>query len=168
MNIREEFEASRKYIELPIDQTEGTANFYDLEAPCCVGARLAQYCQVESGYFRDGLDAFAKRLGGNRAHLIVMLKHAGAGDDPFGIHEWKTPPSVVWERLMEVERLPSLVGADLRGVDLRYADLRDANLEGANLFEADLREANLLNANLIGANIVRAHITEEQLAVAHR
>jgi hypothetical protein len=50
---------------------------------------------------------------------------------------------------IELRKVPTLRGADLREADLRGADLREADLRGADLRGADLREADLSGA--IGA-----------------
>ena len=89
----------------------------------------------------------------NRAHLVIMLREAGAGHDPFGDAEWSSTPAQVWENLARVEQLPTLNGADLSGVDFKWADLGWANLSNADLTGTDLRWANLTGVNLTGANL---------------
>ena len=123
---------------------------------CCVGARLAHALGVETGNFLDGADAWARELGGNRVHVILMLRRAGAGREPLGPEEWHHSPREVWANLSEEEELPLLAGADLLGSDLRAADLRGADLRNAVLREADLTGANLAGANLAGADLREA------------
>ena len=89
----------------------------------------------------------------NRAHLVIMLREAGAGHDPFGNTEWSSTPAQVWENLAQVQQLPTLNGADLSGVDFKWADLTGVNLKGANLAGADLRWATLMGANLKGVDL---------------
>ena len=137
--------------ELPIDQSEGYYKNDDI--PCCVGARLAGYFETENRNYHEGIDEFAKRLGGNRAQVILMLRAAGAGHDPMSVNEWLVSPKKVWQKLLEIEELPSLKNSDLRGADLRNTDLRDADLSGANLHHANLYNANLYNANLHNTNL---------------
>ena len=126
---------------------------WQTDGRCCVGARMAHALGVDTGNFLDGADAWARDMGGNRAHVIVMLKRAGAGPDPLGPKEWPRSPRDVWARLSEVEELPTLVAADLRWADLRGADLAGADLTGANLKGADLTSADLRGVCLDGANL---------------
>ena len=120
---------------------------------CCVGARMAHALGVETGVYLDGADAWAREMGGNRAHVILLLRQAGAGRDPLGPEKWPLSPREVWARLSEEEDLPVLAGADLQWADLRGADLRNADLTGANLKGADLTAADLRGACLDGANL---------------
>ena len=94
----------------------------------------------------------------NRAHMMIMLREAGAGHDPFGGSEWASTPAQVWENLAKVEQLPNLEGADLSGIDFKWADLdmadlKGANLSGANLSWASLQLTDLTDANLTGADL---------------
>ena len=84
-------------------------------------------------------DAWGRMMKANRAHLVIMLREAGAGHDPFGNAEWSSTPAQVWENLARVEQLPILDGADLSGVDFKWADLGFAKLPNADLTGADLR-----------------------------
>ena len=118
------------------------------DGKCCAGARRAHTLGVTSGDFLEGADAWAKEMGGNRAHAILMLRHAGAAYDPFGPEDWPLKPLEVWANLSSEEDLPDLRGANLWDVDLRNADFTGANLEWADLSGADLREACLDRANL--------------------
>ena len=43
----------------------------------------------------------------NRAHMMIMLREAGAGHDPFGGSEWSSTQAQVWENLAKVEQLPN-------------------------------------------------------------
>ena len=98
-------------------------------------------------------DAWGRMMKANRAHLVIMLREAGAGHDPFGNTEWSSTPAQVWENLAQVQQLPTLNGADLSGVDFKWADLTGVNLKGANLAGADLRWATLMGANLKGVDL---------------
>ena len=89
----------------------------------------------------------------NRAHLVIMLREAGAGHDPFGNAEWSSTPAQVWENLAQVEQLPNLNGADLSGLDFKWADLDGADLSNADLTGANLRWASLMDTNLPGADL---------------
>ena len=89
----------------------------------------------------------------NRAHLVIMLREAGAGHDPFGDAEWSSTPAQVWENLGQLEQLPTLNGADLSGTDFKWADLNGADLEGADLTGTDLRWTGLAGANLSNADL---------------
>ena len=95
----------------------------------------------------------------NRAHLVIMLREAGAGHDPFGNAEWPSTPAQVWENLAKVEQLPNLNGADLSGVDFKWADLCLTNLPNVDLTGADLRWTSLMDVNLKGANLTGANLS---------
>ena len=133
------------------------------DGKCCAGARMAHALGVASGNFLEGADAWAKEMGGNRAHAILMLRHAGAAYDPFGPEDWPLNPLEVWANLSAEEDLPDLRGANLRGVDLRGADLRDAYFTGANLEEADLSGADLRGACLDRAILDQVTTDEKTL-----
>ena len=94
----------------------------------------------------------------NRAHMMIMLREAGAGHDPFGGSEWSSTPAQVWENLAKVEQLPNLEGADLSGIDFKWADLDMADLKGANLSGANLSWASLQLTDLTGANLTGADL----------
>ena len=94
----------------------------------------------------------------NRAHMMIMLREAGAGHDPFGDAEWSSTPAQVWENLAKVEQLPNLEGADLSGIDFKWADLDEADLKGANLSGANLSWASLQLTDLTGANLTGADL----------
>ena len=113
-------------------------------------------------------DAWGRMMNANRAHLVIMLREAGAGHDPFGDVEWSSTPAQVWENLAQMEQLPDLKGADLSGIDFKWADLAhanlsDADLSNANLSWASLMEANLQDADLRGAILNRTNLTGADL-----
>ena len=153
-----------------VDPQVGT---WQPDGRCCVGARLAHALGLKSGDYLDGIDEWARRMGGNRAQVLLMLKSAGAGNDPTGGDEWPTPPETVWRNLAEVESLPGLAGqdlsrmglagADLTGVQLIGTDLTGANLTGADLQRTDLTGADLTGANLTGADLRRTDLTGADL-----
>ena len=73
--IKTAVENVRDIVCLPdVDQTKG---IWQDDGKCCVGARLAHALNEKSGDFLKGIDAFAKTIGGNRAHVILMLREAG-------------------------------------------------------------------------------------------
>ena len=154
---------------------------------CCAGARLAHALSVPSGGYVDGMRAFARSMGCNEAQLILLLRQAGAGHNPFGAWAWPNKPAEVWRNLMEIEDFPETRGtklsllnmdratmpqADLAGANLAYtilsrADLRRADLSGADLSGADLSGANLAGANLAGANLSDANLKGADLTGAN-
>ena len=131
-------------------------------------------------------DTWGEMMNANRAHLVIMLREAGAGHDPFRNAEWSSTPAQVWENIAQMEQLPDLKDADLSGVDfkwanligtnlkgtdlsgtdLRWADLTAADLTGANLSNTDLRCASLMEANLQGANLRGAIVNRTNLTQA--
>ena len=140
-----------------ITQSQGQ---WQEDGRCCAGSRMAHALGVTSGNFLDGADAWAREMGGNRAHVVLMLRRAGAGWDPLGPEEWPTSPRGVWAKLSDEEELPLLAGADLRGTDLRGADLRNGGFTGANLAGADLTGADLRGACLDGVNLEQVTFNE--------
>ena len=103
-------------------------------------------------------DAWCLMMKANRAHLVIMLREAGAGHDPFGNAEWSSTPAQVWENLAKVEQLPNLNGADLSGLDFKWADLDGADLSNADLTGANLRWASLMDTNLSNTNLTGADL----------
>ena len=118
---------------------------------CSLEARLCHALSSGSVHLYDLPDAWGRMMGANRAHLVIMLREAGASHDPFGNTEWPLSPARVWENLARVEQLPDLNGADFSGVDFKWADLTGADLTGTDLRWAGLAGANLSNADLRGA-----------------
>ena len=151
------------------DQSVGTAHS---ERPCCVGAKLAVAMMLEDlggdGDYLRKANAFAEAMGGNRAHLILMLQEAGAGHNPLSSEAWPNSREKVFAKLAEMEELPSLREANLQRTDLQEAYLQGANLQeaylqGANLQEAILWRANLQEATLWEVNLQEAYLWEANL-----
>ena len=136
------------------DQEQGA---YHEDGPCCVGAKLAACFGQDRGLWDDyivGYRAFAEELGANKAHVLVMLREAGAGDDPFSSEPWPNDRETVWANLMKIEELPSLAGKDLR-----YTSFSDSpGLKGSSFREADLRHANFARADVTDACFEGANI----------
>ena len=161
MEIHGMIEMVREVVITPgVDPQVGT---WQPDGRCCVGARLAYALGLKSGSYLEGIDEWARQMGGNRAQVLLMLKSAGAGDNPTGGDEWPAPPQVVWDNLSQVERLPQLAGQDLSAMNLSGADLTDADLRGADLSSANLTGANLAGANLTGANLTGANLRDADL-----
>ena len=117
-------------------------------------------------------DAWRLLMKANRAHLIILLREAGAGHEPFCDSGWSSTPTQVWENLAKVKQLPNLNGADFYGVDFKWADLKGADLSGADLRWANFRWANLKDAYLRdtmidGTILVEADLTGTKLIEAH-
>ena len=103
-------------------------------------------------------DARCLMMKANRAHLVIMLREAGAGHDPFGDAEWSSTPAQVWKNLAQLEQLPTLNGADLSGADFKWADLSNTDLSNANLTRINFKWASLMDADLSGANLTGADL----------
>ena len=112
-------------------------------------------------------DAWGRMMNANRAHLVIMLREAGAGHYPFSDAEWPSTPAQVWENLAQMEQLPDLEGANLSRIDFKWADLASANLTGADLSGTDLRWADLASANLTGADLSNANLSWASLMEAN-
>ena len=181
--------------ELPMSRIDQDLGQYSNKTPCCVGAHLAYHLDIglwdHEDYLR-GADAWAEAMGVTRAHVILLLKAAGAGKDPLSSTAWKLSPAEVYQNLLKIEEFPTLIGTDLREIhletadlqsqdftdaNLKYANLDCANLESANLTRANLsctfapkinlKNANLQDANLSGANFRRANLQGANLKGAN-
>ena len=111
-------------------------------------------------------DAWGRMMNANRAHLVIMLREAGAGHYPFSDAEWPSTPAQVWENLAKVQQLPDLEGANLSGIDFKWADLGWVKLSNINLTQADLSWADLTGSNLTGANLKGSNLTGANLSWA--
>lgn len=157
---------------LPINQMYG--KYQGDDDPCCIGARLAGFFstnkQSKSGRYSyiDGIDAFAKKLGGNRAHVLLMLRESGAGKNPISDETWPIPPVEVWDNMaVKFEKLPSLVGTDFKQANFARANLDGSDMRGANLYEIDGQQASFVNANLKGANLMCSRLVGANLRGAN-
>ena len=109
-------------IQEPIEKAGETASLPDV-VPCREYGKKDNWYSLMAQLFHtpsvlDSLpDAWCLMMKANRAHLVIMLREAGAGHDPFGNSEWSSTPTQVWENLAKVEQLPNLDGADLSGLD---------------------------------------------------
>ena len=187
LSIKEAFEQTAEVVcNGPWDQS---IEDWDPDKPCCVGARLVgalsaldldstdKFSFEGKGSFLQGIDAFAKLIGGNRAHVILMLKEAGAGHNPLSEAPWPSSREEVWARAARIETLPDLAGADLYRAnlcraylyraDFTGADLVYANLLGADLYRADLSGADLSGAYLRGAHLIAANLSDTNLTGAN-
>lgn len=137
-----------------IDQKAGT---YYPGCAACVGAHLAH--RLSGGTdFEDGLDDLATALTTTRAHVILLLRSAGAPADPFDETPWATSPAAVFRQLAATDTgLPGLRGADLSNLDLSHIDLSHRDLRGADLYGAELEHADLSFADLQGASLIAAN-----------
>ena len=126
-------------------------------------ARLFHALSSENVHPYSLPDAWGRMMKANRAHLVIMLREAGAGHDPFGDAEWSSTPAQVWQNLARVEQLPTLNGADLSGVDFKWADLGWAKLSNADLTGADLRWADLTGVNLSNTDLSWASLMDADL-----
>ena len=175
LSIKEAFEQTAEVVcNGPWDQSVG---LWCPDKPCCVGARLVgalsaldldstdKFSFEGKGcrHYIKGIDAFAKLIGGNRAHVILMLREAGAGHNPLSEAPWPSSREEVWARAARIETLPDLAGADLTDADLTDANLAGAYLKGADLSDADLSGANLYRSNLKGANLFHADLIDADL-----
>ena len=154
--------------DLPIFQKIGV--YIDDETPCCIGARLAGFfmtSEYDDYDFRSGIDEFARRLGGNRAHVILMLRTAGAGYNPLSSEDWPISPKEVWQNLSKMEMLPPLRGKKFSNIDFTDADLSGSDLQGADFSMADFYGADLQGADLQGARLHSAHLCYTDLRSAN-
>ena len=161
--------------DLAFDQLKGI--YQNDQTSCCVGARLAGYFKIKSGHYLEGIDEFAGRLSGNRAHIVLMLRQAEAGLNPLSSKDWDNHPKKVWQKLLEIEELPSLKNADLQNTNFSDADLSRSDFSGADLRNANLKNTDLSNTNLSdsdfrfsnfkGANLQNANLSDANLSGVH-
>jgi len=156
--------------------------FYE-DGGCCSLARMAMVLDKDWGgmrYLLAGVDAWARQRSLTRAHVLLMLRQAGAGRYPFSAPRWPEPPEAVQAALGQ-QAVPPLRGADLAGAMLSFADLAGADLTGADLtgaslshavlhrtvlHRADLTDAKMANADLRGAALAGANFTRADLRFA--
>ena len=125
---------------------------------CCVGARLAwvlDRCE-EDDDFDSGANEFARQMGCNRAHLVLMLRECGAEHDPFDAMDWPNPPEHVWDRLVLIEKFPSLQNQDLSRCMLGHGSLAGSDFSGSHMNSAKLNCADLSGCNFVECNLTDA------------
>ena len=164
-------------IQEPIEKVGETASLPDVDPYREYGQKDNWYSLMAQMFHTPSVlnslpDTWCLTMKANRAHLVIMLREAGAGHDPFGNAEWSSTPTQVWENLARVQQLPTLDGADLSGVDFKWADLgltklSNVDLTGADLRWATLAGANLSNADLRGAIIDGTNLDEADLTGAN-
>ena len=173
MSVSEGIKQFEKAVGWDPDLIDESTGDFSRGGNCCAGSRLAMELGIKEGdkiaerlgFYLAGADTWAQKMGGCRAHAILMLRECGAGHDPFGAEPWLTPPEEVAERLaLHYEALPDLTYADLSNVDLSWADLRGQDLRFANFYKANLDDADLSDAKLGG--VIMAHaVADEALLV---
>ena len=165
----------------PIDQRWGD---YKPAEACCVGARLARFFNVAEmcpSDYRRGMKAFAKALGGTTAHVILMLRLAGAGESPFSSSEWPIPPEDVWENLKYFEELPELRGnsfkdesfvgqvfdnLNLSTMMFELCDMRDVTFKDCIIRFTSFRNTDMHRSTWDGCEIVKCDFTSTNLSSA--
>ena len=174
-----------KIAELEPKRINQMNGYYKHGSSCCVGAYLAHYLDSEKlqsdGYYKTGIAEWARVIGGNELHVILLLRQSGAGHDPFSEEPWENSVKEVWENLQKIETLPEtkggnfarmhlgesdLSGADLRDADLSYCYLSYTNLAGSDLTGAYLTGADLTGVDLTGAKLTDAKLTDSELTGA--
>lgn len=136
-----------------IDQSVGYARYTD---PCCVGAHLAIIigCERREGDdYRYGAHTWAKWMGGNMAHAVVMLRQAGAGDRPLSAEPWPISHQAVCDNLMTVETLPSLKGEVFQGENFDWMNLSGSDFTGACLQNSRMSFANFNECDFTDADM---------------
>ena len=147
---------------------QGVGSFYPGWA-CCVGAHLADFfdkAQYEEKDFIRGAEAFASALGLNQAQVVLMLRSAGAGVNPFSADKWRALPADVFRNLAEIEEAPPTAGANLAWASIIGAKLESVDFAGAKLEHANFTCAKMAGANLRGADcrFIRFRYTDLQRA----
>ena len=138
--------------------------------PCCVGAHLAHFLDVAEGDHADymrGADEFARLLDVSRAHIVLLLRAAGAPHDPFGREIWKVPVAEVWTKLKTIEEMPSVLNADfsqceLGRANLAYYDFTGCNFQAANLCDAFMHDAVFNQCDFTEAKLIDADVSRSE------
>ena len=152
------------------------------EIECCIGSKLFMYFYEDDiegegnvhTKFLAGIEAFAQAIGGNRAHMILMCKPFCDCNNPFGAKPWNVTRKQAWDRLSQIEKLPSLCGANLFCSDLMNANLSLSNMEracldSANVIDCTLHEirgvqSSWKRADLTGADLYKANLERASLS----
>ena len=75
--------------------------------PCCIGAHLAHYFQIESSYkyydYYDGEKEFYKRFNIDNRIVTQLLFICGTSASPFGGELYSSSPKNIWKRMMMIE-----------------------------------------------------------------
>lgn len=100
---------------------------------------------------------------GNPAQVILMLRQAGAGKYPLELSSWENRHAI-YDKLMEVEKLPSLAGEDLSYSNFSRMDLSGADMSGANCKMVNFSHTLLVRADLSGANCQDADFSFSDLS----
>ena len=176
----------RYFEHLDLAQIDQRERDFKPDTPCSVDAHLAHVMGVPQSRALAGSDAYARLIGGNRAHAILLLRSCGAPHDPFTF-PWEIPPAEVFRQAAQINDLPTLRGADLshtvlsgtdlRGMDFSYANLSGASLTGvdvpwtnfsyADLSYADMQWTDVSQATLVGADLTGANLTGSSLPVGN-
>lgn len=162
------------------DQWNGSISSYWRENVygqcCCVGTKLYMHffqnaTKDNHAYplYYQGIDMFARSIGGNRAHMYLMCQpFCDEYINPFAGNRWNVTRDKAWDTLSQIETLPSLQHVDLKDLyfgdaDLSGSDLRHSNLSFADLSRADLRCADLRNTNLHWSTLYQANLENADL-----
>ena len=146
MRIQKAVELTKAITELPEERIDQMVGMYRESQPCCVGAHLANILDVDVGEVYDwvrGANEFARLMDVSQAHVILLLREAGAGQAPFDIGDWDNPPAQVWENLSKIEEFPST-----RNADFSYCNLANANLSMHDFRDSCFRKTTLIEADL--------------------
>lgn len=180
-NIKDVIRDTSVITEREVDQGMGC---YRHSKPCCVGALLAGHFKVhrDNSYdYMRGYKAFAEALGGNGAHVIMMLRQAGAGEYPFNSKDWDIPVKEVWNNLYAIETLPTITEHKFHECNFEGHNFDDIDLTRCDFFDSDFTDASLKNAvcvetdftcdmrraNFSGAYLDRCNFAEADLGLAN-
>ena len=177
IDVNELLNPIQPLIEMPLEQIDQTVgNYTNDETPCCVGAHMANLLDVSQNAPRDflnGVDAWISLVYGNRAHAILMLRHAGAGKKPLSTEKWPLEPSKVFDNLRAIEKLPSLAGVffedemlfrvNFKGMDLSGTEFKNCLLHDANFESCNLQKTSFVSSDLEYVQFRHADLTDADL-----
>ena len=139
-------------------------------SPYNLGTVIARTLHVARGDSHDyhrGFETLARTCGLNRLQLALMLRQAGASDNPTGNKPWRKPPGTVWQAFSRLTSAAPTHDQNLNGMNLFGADLAGASLSGCSLVETILSCTNLKGADLSRCHFEFANLDNTNLEDAN-
>ena len=155
INLIEYFESAEKH--KMINQASGA--FISQTRPCCVGAHLA-FAIMDGCSFNQGKNALKEHLikigfkDINLIHIEHLLNKAGIYK-PWGATKWKIKPSVVFKKLLKIEKLPCLKNLNFINANFIAGEFTNNLLEQINFSECGFTDATFNNCTLKNCNFSR-------------
>ena len=147
---------------------------------CCVGAHLAHllFSRRHYRYGSLGLEKFMKKTFPdiNQAHIHLMLNDCGE-QNPWGADEWTHLPHEIFERISQIEALPSLSnrkfynlnakGSSISDQDFSYSEFIIPYFEKINLSRSNFKKSKFDEAFFIKCDFNYANFSDASIALCH-